>query len=161
MKTWEITPAATDSQPMRIEADWVRYEGGLFAFWTFGPVRQTLVYGVNATRIREIKLIDTASESRIRDAWDPALCAVPPCSPDSEWRCATHAATAGETMKTWTFFGYWEDDRIVVESYTEGEVDDTRVDTGAHEQGLWAASGTGTTVDEARADALSEYDQHS
>ncbi len=62
---------------------------------------------------------------------------------------------AGE--RTWTFFGHWRNDTIVVEYEEPGTVRDDRVDTGTHEQGLWAASGTGRTLDEARRNALAEY----
>lgn len=58
---------------------------------------------------------------------------------------------------TWTFFGHWQDGRIVVEEYVPGQVTDDRDDTGLHEQGLWAASASGETVEQAQATAVSEY----
>jgi hypothetical protein len=164
MPTWEITrqPVIGGTGPAieRVTADRVHIEGPVMTWWQYarGNDAPRLVLALSLYQIREVREV-TDSDPRVRDAWDPALCAVPPCSPDSQWQCATHA-TAGETMQTWTFFGHWENDRIVVETYVKGEVDDPRVDTGAHEQGLWAASGTGTTVDEARTSALGEYDQH-
>lgn len=60
--------------------------------------------------------------------------------------------------KTWTFVGHWENDRIVVEYIRPGEVVDDRDDTGFWEQGLWAASGTGATVEEAEANVIAEYE---
>jgi hypothetical protein len=60
-------------------------------------------------------------------------------------------------MTTWTFVGHWEDDAIVVEYVLVGVVQDMRVDTGYWGQGLWAASGTGDTIDEAQANAIAEY----
>jgi hypothetical protein len=61
-------------------------------------------------------------------------------------------------MGIWTFFGHWYQDRIVVEYHTPGEVNDDRVDTGAWEQGLWAASGEAATVEEAQAAVIAEYE---
>ncbi len=65
----------------------------------------------------------------------------------------------GET-RTYTFFGHWENDRIVVTEYAEGVHEDDRPDTGEYDEGLWAASGTGATVAAAEADARSEYDEN-
>lgn len=67
-------------------------------------------------------------------------------------------ATATTKVGTWTFFGHWEDDHIVVDYAVPGEVDDIRVDTGKHEQGLWAASASGPTFEAAQAAAVEEYD---
>jgi hypothetical protein len=60
--------------------------------------------------------------------------------------------------QTWTFVGHWEDDRIVVEYVLPGEQDDDRIDMGFWEQGLWAASGSGATMEEAQAAVLAEYE---
>lgn len=60
---------------------------------------------------------------------------------------------------TWTFFGHWDNDKIVVEYVLPGEVEDHRVDTGAWPEGLWAASGSGTTQKEAMASVIAEYEQ--
>lgn len=61
--------------------------------------------------------------------------------------------------QTWTFFGHWDAGRIVIEDYAPGVVEDDREDHGEWEQGLWAASGTGVTLDEAEKDARAEYDE--
>jgi len=58
----------------------------------------------------------------------------------------------------WTFVGHWEDYRIVVEYVLDGEVQDDREDDGTWEQGLWAAAGSGATVEEAQAAAIAEYE---
>lgn len=59
--------------------------------------------------------------------------------------------------RTWTFFGHWDNDVIHVEYFVPGEVADERVDTGYWEQGLWAAPGTGLTLEAAQAAVLAEY----
>lgn len=64
-----------------------------------------------------------------------------------------------QTTETWTFFGHWEGSRIVVESHVPGDVQDERVDTGYWEEGLWAAAGSGATVQEAQAAAVAEYEE--
>jgi hypothetical protein len=60
--------------------------------------------------------------------------------------------------QTWTFVGHWEDDRIVVEYVLPGQVEDDRIDTGYWEQGLWAASGTGTDMAVTQAAVIAEYE---
>jgi hypothetical protein len=60
--------------------------------------------------------------------------------------------------RTWTFMGHWANDTIVVDYVVPGEVQDDRQDnTGAFPEGLWAAAGTGATVEEAQANALADY----
>jgi len=61
-------------------------------------------------------------------------------------------------LNAWTFVGHWEDDRVVVEYGEEGEAEDRRVDTGRWEQGLFAASASGRTVEEAEAKMRAEYE---
>ena len=63
-------------------------------------------------------------------------------------------------MSTWTFVGHWENSEIVVEYVLEGEQQDQRVDAGYWEEGLFAASGDGTTQDEALAAVRAEYENH-
>jgi hypothetical protein len=63
-----------------------------------------------------------------------------------------------KTEQTWTFVGHWDEDRIVVEYVLPGEQEDQRIDTGFWEQGLWASSGTGATMEEAQASAVAEYE---
>lgn len=59
---------------------------------------------------------------------------------------------------TWTFYGHWEGSHIEVEYYVDGIVADERADTGYHEGGLWAAHGSGATVEEAQASTVAEYE---
>lgn len=59
---------------------------------------------------------------------------------------------------TWTFFGHWENDKIIVEYSAPGEIEDDRENDGTWEEGLWAASGTGATEAEARQNAVEEYE---
>lgn len=59
---------------------------------------------------------------------------------------------------TWTFAGHWENDRIVVEHIVPGEVEDDREDTGYWEQGLFAASASGTSQADAFDKVLDEYE---
>lgn len=77
---------------------------------------------------------------------------------DSGAVAAPSPPTAETAPGTWTFFGHWEADRIVVEYHQAGRVSDPRVDTGYWEQGLWAASGSGATVEDAQAAAVAEYE---
>lgn len=68
------------------------------------------------------------------------------------------ASVAPPALKTWTFVGHWDNDRIVVEHTLEGEHDDERVDTGYWEQGLFASSHSGATIAEAEATMRAEYE---
>ncbi len=61
-------------------------------------------------------------------------------------------------QQTWTFFGHWKDDHIVVEYSEPGDVPDDRRDTGQWEQGLWAAAASGPDEATARTAALDEYE---
>ncbi len=58
---------------------------------------------------------------------------------------------------TWTFCGHWDNDRIVVEYALPGDLSDDRQDDGTWPQGLWAAAGSGATVEEAQAAAIAAY----
>lgn len=58
---------------------------------------------------------------------------------------------------TWTFFGHWDNDRVVVEYTLPGDVSDDREDNGTWPQGLWATSGSAATVEEAQAVAIAAY----
>ncbi len=78
---------------------------------------------------------------------------------------ATGARSDGETridmsgeLKTWTFVGHWDNDEIVIEYEVLGEADDPREDTGRWEQGLFAASASGYTIEEAEAAMRAEYE---
>lgn len=66
--------------------------------------------------------------------------------------------TGHSPMRTWTFFGHWDNDEIVVEWATPGVVDDDRIDTGYWEQGLWCDSGEGLTMEQAQAAAVAPYE---
>lgn len=65
----------------------------------------------------------------------------------------------GEATAVWTFFGHWEDDRIVMDLVLPGEHEDTRqADDEKWPEGLWCDTGRGADVDEARADAVAGYE---
>lgn len=61
-------------------------------------------------------------------------------------------------VRTWTFFGHWDDGELVIDHAVEGDHEDVREDDGRYEGGLWADTGTGRTIEEAEADARSEYE---
>lgn len=69
------------------------------------------------------------------------------------------------TEKTWTFCGHWENDRIVIDEILDGAVEDDRDqddddwDGEYYEEGLWAASGTGTDVDAVMTAVIAEYER--
>ena len=63
--------------------------------------------------------------------------------------------------QTWTFVGHWEGDEIVVEYVLPGEQEDQREDVGYWPEGLFAASGTGATQEEALAAVRAEYEKES
>ncbi|SRR6266704_6122607 len=62
---------------------------------------------------------------------------------------------------TWTFCGHWDNDHIVVEYALPGDLSDDREDDGTWPQGLWAAPGSGATVEEAQAAAIAAYQDNS
>lgn len=57
----------------------------------------------------------------------------------------------------WTFCGHWDNGRIVVDYILPGEVADDRQDGGTWPEGLWAAAGSGATVDQAQAAVIAAY----
>ncbi len=61
--------------------------------------------------------------------------------------------------QTWTFFGHWENDRLVIEWVESGGRDDDRVDSGQWEQGLFASAASGLTVQAAEAALRDEYER--
>jgi hypothetical protein len=67
-------------------------------------------------------------------------------------------AAAAPALQTWTFFGHWDESRIVVEYILQGQVQDDREDDGYWDQGLWCDSGTGATLEEARRNAIAPYE---
>jgi hypothetical protein len=71
------------------------------------------------------------------------------------WACVGVA----RPQQTWTFVGHWDNDEIVVEHVVPGEYQDPRQDVGYWPQGLFAASGTGATQEEALAAVRAEYEE--
>lgn len=68
------------------------------------------------------------------------------------------AAPAAQ-LSTWTMCAHWDDaDEIVVDYWLEGEVEDRRIDTGTHAGGLFAAAGSGLTLEEAERNIRAEYE---
>jgi len=64
----------------------------------------------------------------------------------------------GDKRPVWTFFGHWENDRIVIDMHLPGVHEDTRVeDYDRWPEGLWCDTGHGDTVEEAEADARNGY----
>lgn len=62
------------------------------------------------------------------------------------------------TEQTWTFCGHWAGDRLVVEYALPGIEQDHREDLGYWPEGLWAAAGSGVTIEEAERAAVEEYE---
>lgn len=89
---------------------------------------------------------------------DPAVAAADTLSNAALVEAAGEAKALNSVEQTWTFFGHWEDDRIVVEWFEPGTVEDDRDDDGEHEQGLWAADASGPDVETAQATAVAEYE---
>ncbi|CPV67156.1 hypothetical protein [Mycobacteroides abscessus] len=63
-----------------------------------------------------------------------------------------------DQQQTWTVFGHWEDDKIVVEDVLLGDHQDTRPESCKWDQGLFAASAAGRTKAEAIACIRAEYE---
>ncbi len=61
-------------------------------------------------------------------------------------------------MPTYTVIGYWENDKIVVENVLPGRREDKRPNTFKWDQGLFAASADGETIEEAIAAVRAEYE---
>lgn len=59
---------------------------------------------------------------------------------------------------TWTFFGHWDCDALVIEYVREGKHTDDREDTGYWEQGMWCDTATAATKDEALQMLRDEYE---
>lgn len=62
-----------------------------------------------------------------------------------------------DAEKAWTFFGHW-DGELVIDHAVVGEHDDVYPDQGEYEEGVWAASASGATIEEAEANARAEYE---
>lgn len=63
------------------------------------------------------------------------------------------------TMKTFTFFGHWnEDGGLVIDHAVEGVHVDVRPDEGRYEGGLWCASGHGLDLSSAERAIRAEYE---
>lgn len=78
---------------------------------------------------------------------------------DDFWKDVDDGVVSRSELKTWTFMGHWENDKIVVEYAVPGNVQDQRIELGYWEQGLWAAPGDGVTIEEAEANAKAEYEE--
>jgi len=64
----------------------------------------------------------------------------------------------GDKRPAWTFFGHWENERIVIDMHLPGVHEDTREqDDERWPEGLWCDTGHGDTVEEAEADAREGY----
>lgn len=62
--------------------------------------------------------------------------------------------------RTWTFFGHWNSaGELIIDHAVEGEHQDVYPDNGLYDGGLWAASGTGPTLEAAEADARAEAEE--
>ena len=68
------------------------------------------------------------------------------------------SSSGDSTWNTWTFVGHWASGRIVVDAVVEGDHADNRPDTGEGEEGLWAATASAATEDEALALLRAEYE---
>lgn len=68
-------------------------------------------------------------------------------------------AALPKPSETWTFFGHWEHDRVMVEYVLPGEQQDLREDAGYWEQGLWAASNSGATKETAQEEIVAKCEQ--
>jgi hypothetical protein len=63
-----------------------------------------------------------------------------------------------DPVRTWTFYGHWENGRITIDGAVHGEVADDRTDDGRWPEGLWATQAEGSTVEQAEAAAITEYE---
>jgi hypothetical protein len=61
-------------------------------------------------------------------------------------------------LSAWTFFGHWEDGKVIIEYVENGVSVDDRDEDFEHEEGLFSATGHGRTVDEAERAVRAEYE---
>lgn len=61
-------------------------------------------------------------------------------------------------MPTFTVIGHWESDKILVEDVLIGRCEDKRPNTFKWDQGLFAASADGETIEEAITAVRAEYE---
>lgn len=125
-------------------------------------------------RTTEVRVPDEfdASNPEHRDVLDSRLADIE-CGEDVVSRTLTIALSDGrrrvdatldlddlidDEPGTWTFFGHWENDRIVVEYSIPGQHDDRRSDPHTWDQGLWAATGSGPTAAAALQALRDEYE---
>ena len=94
------------------------------------------------------------SEDWYMDGKDPSTLDVIDADLDN---LETYLTARFPTPKTWTFMGHWEGGEIVIEYHMEGEHEDLRIDNGYWEEGLFAASASGLTYDDAEAKVRAEY----
>lgn len=60
-------------------------------------------------------------------------------------------------MQTWTFYGHWDEDRLVIDHASLGAHEDVYPDDGSWEGGSFADTGTGRTIGEAESDLRQQY----
>lgn len=60
--------------------------------------------------------------------------------------------------QTWTFFGHWDCDELVMDAFVPGEFQDGREDDGTYEQGLFCDSASAATWQEAWQQLRDEYE---
>jgi hypothetical protein len=114
----------------------------------------------------------TAEQQRIQQLADNLLATLDAVVPANVVHYAVEDArralrTISRTVRTihtrpptaWTFCGHWDNGRIVVDDVLPGEVSDDRQDGGTWPKGLWAAAGSGTTVEEAQAAVIAAYQE--
>lgn len=63
-------------------------------------------------------------------------------------------------MQTWTFYGHWLDDELIIDHASIGSHDDVYPDGGVWEQGPFADSGTGYTIEEAEGEVRARYEDN-
>ena len=112
----------------------------------------------------------TAEQQRIQQLADNLLATLDAVVPGNVVHYAVEDArralrTISRTVRTirtrpptaWTFCGHWDNGHIVVDDVLPGEVSDDRQDGGTWPEGLWAAAGSGATVEEAQAAVIAAY----
>jgi hypothetical protein len=113
----------------------------------------------------------TAEQQRIQQLADNLLATLDAVVPANVVHYAVEDArralrTISRTVRTihtrpptaWTFCGHWDNGRIVVDDdVLPGEVSDDRQDGGTWPEGLWAAAGSGATVEEAQVAVIAAY----
>lgn len=60
--------------------------------------------------------------------------------------------------QTWTFYGHWDQDELVIDHASLGSHEDVYPDQGLWDGGSFADTGTGCTLEEAEADLRAQYE---